>query len=248
MNRFSLPRIPLRVLGILLIATGVLPGVLPGASARDGSASTDGQTWIIRLEEGAQAREVAAQLGALYSGPLRGVEGYHRIRFLENLENRSGEPLERVIARQLESTPAVEVFEQEETLERYPRSFAPADPRFSEQWHLENAGQSGGLPFADIRVRPVWDAGISGAGVTIAIVDEGTQYRHPDLEPNWVIGSGYDYNDDDSDPSPSGSDDRHGTAVAGISLAASNRVGGLGVAYDSRLVPLRLIAGPYQSG
>ncbi|NDV63505.1 S8 family serine peptidase [Puniceicoccales bacterium CK1056] len=214
-------------------------------------SSEAGDSWLIQIAEDASPQDVAKSLGAIYAGPVRGVKGYHRVRFLENLQSRPDDLASRDnIIRQLKSRSEVLRFEENRIIYRYPRSFAPLDPRFPEQWHLENVGQSGGLPGADINVRPVWDSGITGAGVTIGVVDEGIQYAHPDLQSNWINGSGYDYNDDDSDPAPDpfDTDDRHGTAVAGISLAASNELGGLGVAYDASLVPLRLIAGGFEFG
>jgi subtilisin-like proprotein convertase family protein/subtilisin family serine protease len=218
------------------------------AISNPGSGDGDGN-WLVRIDEAADPRKVAESLGAAYLGPLENVAGYHRIRFYQTLKGREdGVDVSEPIRTQLEAQPQVTAFEEDEWLVRFPRSFEPDDPRFPEQWHLENVGQSGGLPFADIRVRPVWDDGFSGDGVTVAIVDEGTQFRHPDLLPNWLEGSGYDYNGDDNDPSPSGSDDRHGTAVAGITLASANTDGGLGVAYRAKLVPLRLIAGAFRTG
>lgn len=215
----------------------------------ESSSDVPEAAWLVRMADGHEPQIVAASMGAVYLGPLEGVSGYHRISFYQNLQSRPGGPDARAQIRQrLEGQSAVLAFEEEEWITRYPRAFTPADPRFPEQWHLENVGQSGGVPFSDIRVRPVWDAGINGNGVVIAIVDEGIEFRHPDLFSNWLPGSGYDYNSNDSDPSPSGSDDRHGTAVAGISLAASNGLDGLGVAYRSQLVPLRLIAGAYRTG
>jgi subtilisin family serine protease len=219
------------------------------AASRDAvQASIDGN-WLIKVNPGEDAAAVASSAGASYLGPLNGVDGYHRIRFLEKLAAKPDQgSWKEQVYRQLEGKSSVIAFEEETVIVSYPKAFEPADPLFPEQWHHENIGQSGGVPFSDASSRPAWDRGLDGSGVTIAIVDEGIQFRHPDLEPNWVVGSGYDYNDDDSDPSPVGSDDRHGTAVAGISLAASNGIGGLGIAYEANLVPLRLIAGPYASG
>jgi subtilisin family serine protease/subtilisin-like proprotein convertase family protein len=219
------------------------------AASRPTDAGLSGGDWLIRVDSSTDARQLAESLGAEYIRPLRGVRGYHRIRFIETVESRPDVPNAVDRVRQLlESKPQVLRFEQEQLVQRFPRNFVPADPRFEDQWHLENVGQSGGLPNADARVRPVWDAGWRGDGVVIAIVDEGIQFNHPDLSTNWVSGTGYDYNDDDANPSPSGSDDRHGTAVAGVALAATNTTGGLGVAPGAGLVPLRLIAGPYQYG
>ncbi len=226
----------------------LLLAALPGARAEDAGTGSGG-TWLVRIEEDASGPDVARRLGAVYVEPLKGVEGYHRLRFQGTLESRKEkEAFQERVVRRLEEETTVRTFEEERWLERVPFEFVPRDPRFPEQWHWENVGQSGGVPFADIRVRPAWDAGLSGSGVTVAIVDEGTEFRHPDLIDNWLPGSGFDFNDDDSDPSPEGVEDRHGTAVAGITLAASNTIGGLGVAHRARMVPLRLIAGRFQTG
>lgn len=221
---------------------------LPMLSAEE-AGSGSGGTWLVQIDAEASGPEVAERLGAIYVGPLKGVEGYHRMRFQGTVESRKeGTAFEERVARRLEEETVVRAFEEERWLERVPYKFVPRDPRFPEQWHWENVGQSGGVPFADIRVRPAWDAGLSGNGVTVAIVDEGTEFRHPDLIANWLPGSGFDFNDDDSDPSPEGADDRHGTAVAGITLASSNTIGGLGVAHRAKMVPLRLIAEPFRTG
>lgn len=213
------------------------------------SRDTADGAWLIHVERGEDARELARAAGATYLEPLDGVPGVHRVRFLGTLQSRpGGQNLADRARAQLDAQPGIRAFEPEAWLTRVPKSFAPPDPRFPEQWHLENVGQSGGILAADARVRPAWDAGFSGEGVVIGVVDEGIEYTHPDLRPNWLVGSGYDYNDRDTDPSPSGEDDRHGTAVAGISLAASNQRDGLGVAYNAQLVPLRLIAGSFRSG
>lgn len=243
-----------RLSSFLTLSTAACFSVLIGpfcplaATSNPGSGVSDGN-WLVRVDKTTDAQQVADSLGAAYVGPLENVAGYHRMRFYQPLQGReAGMDPKKAIRSQLEAQSQVVAFEEDELLTRSPRNFEPEDARFPEQWHLENVGQSGGLPFADIRVRPVWDAGYSGAGVTVAIVDEGTQFRHPDLLPNWLVGSGYDYNGNDNDPSPSGSDDRHGTAVAGITLASSNTDGGLGVAYRAKLVPLRLIAGSFRTG
>lgn len=239
-------RLKQRFFCTLVFLTGLVFSWAGSGFDRDGDS---GDTWLIQVEDGVSAKAVAESLGAEYLRPLVGVDGYHRIRYLRTLKGREfpGEWKEEV-ARKLASRPEVMAFEEEEWIEVFPRNFQPMDPLFLDQWHLDNVGQSGGLRASDVRVRPVWNRGIDGRGVTIAIVDEGIEFRHPDLMPNWVVGSGYDYNDRDNDPSPSGNDDRHGTAVAGIALAASNSIGGLGIAHRAGLVPLRLIAGPFRTG
>ncbi|MBC6992484.1 S8 family peptidase [Hymenobacter sp. BT491] len=74
--------------------------------------------------------------------------------------------------------------------------------------------------------------------ISIAILDEGVDLRHPDLA-NSIIGT-YDATEDDSDQSPMPWD-AHGTACAGLAAAVpSNEVGMQGVAGGCSLMAVRL--------
>lgn len=118
------------------------------------------------------------------------------------------------------------------------------DPLFSEEWQLLNTGQQGGSAGIDVNVVPVW-ASHKGAGINIAIVDDGLQLTHPDLAPNVAASGHYDWNDGDTDPSPDLAENFHGTSVAGLAAArADNGIGLSGVAPLSTLYGLRLIAAP----
>jgi len=117
----------------------------------------------------------------------------------------------------------------------------PNDPLFPDQWHLLNYGQTGGTPGADANVTPVWDQ-FQGDGVTIGVVDDGMDTTHPDLAPNYDPADSYDFDDNDSDPSPGDFDD-HGTAVAGVAAARSdNGIGVSGAAPHANIAAIRLIA------
>lgn len=122
----------------------------------------------------------------------------------------------------------------------------PNDPLFSNQWHLQNTGQSGGTVGIDANVVDVWGSpfgsGITGNGIRIAIVDDGLQTNHPDLAGNTDTTTDYDFNNDDNDPTPSSS---HGTSCGGVAAGVGNNgVGITGAAPEAELVGLRLIAGP----
>lgn len=45
------------------------------------------------------------------------------------------------------------------------------DPLFASQWYLHNAHRPG----HDINVIPAWNEGLTGKGITVAIVDDGTR-------------------------------------------------------------------------
>ncbi|MDM7323559.1 MAG: S8 family serine peptidase [Thermus sp.] len=98
-----------------------------------------------------------------------------------------------------------------------------------------------------IRAPEVWNQGYRGQGVVVAVVDEGVDLTHPDLQANlWQNPNpnsstcpgthGYDFVDDDPDPSDSGG---HGTHVAGTIAAPANGIGVVGVAPEAKLMVLR---------
>lgn len=122
--------------------------------------------------------------------------------------------------------------------------FVPNDPVVSSQWHLLNPRSD---PFGislDTSLTNVWER-FRGEGIVIGIIDDGVQFTHPDLAPNYVPELGWDYNGKDPDPSPDPLFDFHGTACAGVAAAKGNNGQGVsGVAFEARLTGLRLIGGP----
>ncbi|PKX92495.1 kexin kexB [Aspergillus novofumigatus IBT 16806] len=112
------------------------------------------------------------------------------------------------------------------------------DPIFNGQWHLFNTVQLG----HDLNVTGVWMEGITGKGVTTAVVDDGLDMYSNDLKPNYFPGGSYDFNDNTPEPRPRLSDDKHGTRCAGEIAAARNDVCGVGVAYDSRVAGVRILS------
>jgi len=122
----------------------------------------------------------------------------------------------------------------------------PDDPFVTDQWHLENTGQSGWTPGSDIDAETAWSVS-TGLGALIAIMDSGVDLEHEDL----VVTPGYDYVGRDDDPSPDLSTDEapHGTAAAGLAAAVGdNGIGVAGVAYDAEVYAVRLIGeGSYLS-
>ncbi|MEL7248513.1 MAG: S8 family serine peptidase [Bacteroidota bacterium] len=121
------------------------------------------------------------------------------------------------------------------------------DPSVSDQWSLDNDGvntsQYGGLPGSDMSVFSAWGTTTGSSNVRVAIIDEGVDLAHPDLLAN--LDPGFDATGLNSGGAPTG-DDAHGTACAGIVAAVgNNNLGGAGVAYNCRIVPVRIA---YSSG
>lgn len=119
-----------------------------------------------------------------------------------------------------------------------------ADPFRNLQWHLDNTGAlesfSGMKAGEDLRVVPVWNAGINGFGVRVAVVDDGMLLMHEDLRANVVPGShNYDPKGHPDYPVPCSTLESHGTEVAGVIAARNgNGVGLSGVAPHASLVGL----------
>ncbi|WP_460203456.1 S8 family peptidase [Scytonema sp. NUACC21] len=109
-----------------------------------------------------------------------------------------------------------------------------------------------------ISMPEVWAQGYSGKNTVVAVIDTGVDYTHTDLDDNiWVnsgevFGNGIDddrngYVDDaigwdfvDNDYSPMDTQG-HGTHVAGIIAAEKNGAGIQGVAYNAKIMPIRVM-------
>lgn len=120
----------------------------------------------------------------------------------------------------------------------------PNDTYFHNMWNLRNVGQQG-VAGLDLNVFPVWNAGVSGEGVVVAVLDDGLDIAHPDLAPRMWAGLSRNWNGGNVyDPSPVAGN-AHGTAVAGLLGATrDNGIGVVGVAPRIAMVGYRLIAGP----
>jgi serine protease len=133
--------------------------------------------------------------------------------------------------------------------------FTPNDPLYPDQWHYYEATAGINLPGA-------WDLA-TGTGVTVADLDTG-KTSHPDLDANWL--GGYDFissattardgNGRDSNPQDEGdwylagecgqvngaNSSWHGTHTAGtIAAVGNNSLGVTGVAFNAKVVPVRVL-------
>ncbi|MFA5025919.1 MAG: S8 family serine peptidase [Candidatus Shapirobacteria bacterium] len=133
-------------------------------------------------------------------------------------------------------------------------------------WGLDNVSQlitydsgetSVGTSGADIDVRRAWAISTGTTEVVVAVLDTGVAIDHPDLvdvlwdgttckdENGGALGGclgGYDYVDNDVDPSPSNFfKDTHGTHVAGTIAAARNNTKGIaGVGPNIKIMALKV--------
>jgi len=116
----------------------------------------------------------------------------------------------------------------------------PSDTHFAAQWHLNNTGQSGGVSGADIEALECWQILDQSPGVIVAVLDTGADFTHPEFDGVWLPG--YDCVEEDEDASAT---NPHGIYVAGlIGAVRNNSFGGTGVTQHSKLLPVRVLAGP----
>ncbi len=101
----------------------------------------------------------------------------------------------------------------------------PNDTFLSQQWAL-----------ATLRAETAWELA-RGTGVTIAVLDTGVDYIHPDLQGR--VDLGRDFVDGDDDPMDV---QGHGTHVAGIAAgAADDGFGIAGIAPGARILAVRVL-------
>jgi subtilisin-like proprotein convertase family protein/REP element-mobilizing transposase RayT len=236
MNRQYSSKTAVRILCALFVLIMVASvSAAPASSAQaqtpvpQGEGVTD--TWAVQISPGTDPDQLALQMGAQNLGQIGSLTNYYLFRIPGSASEATA------MADVFAASSQVVSFEQQVARQQNKRVIT--DPVYLDQWHLASAN-----------VEPAWNAGFTGTGVTIAVVDDGLQHTHPDLSAQYVPALSYDFNDGDSDPEDSlGHLDYHGTASAGTAAADNNgnidpRSCGVGVAYDSGLSGLRLIAAP----
>jgi hypothetical protein len=120
----------------------------------------------------------------------------------------------------------------------YVRLLKASNPLRPRQWNIRNnANVTGGQIGADMNVESAWNQSVTGSGIRVAVIDDGVDLTHPDLQANLLPG--YDATGNNSGGAPI-STNTHGTSCAGIIAAVNNTIGGIGVAYNAGIIPCRL--------
>jgi len=105
------------------------------------------------------------------------------------------------------------------------------------EWNIRNTGVvPGGIIAADMKVENAWCYS-TGTNIRVAVIDDGVDLTHPDLQANLLPG--YDATGNNSGGGPT-SNNGHGTNCAGIIASVDNTIGTIGVAFNSRIIPLRM--------
>ncbi|MEM7010679.1 MAG: S8 family serine peptidase, partial [Verrucomicrobiota bacterium] len=173
------------------------------------------------------------------------------VETVDSLQNSIGEFFQSIGA-----DPLVQVAEPDYV---YFPTATPNDPNYSNLWGLHNSGQSGGTNDADIDGPEALDITSDASDVLVGVIDTGVDRAHPDLAANmWTNPletpgngvdddnngfiddvNGWDFFDNDNDPTDGGS---HGTHCAGtIGAVGNNGVGVVGTAWNASLVGIRFL-------
>ena len=211
------------ILGVLcMLALGA------GFTGTAHAAEYDADTVIVKFQAGIASGQRAALFDA--AGVERTVGSVDGVG--ASVVQVSGDPA--VVAERLSRSALVAYAEPNYILEA---TATPNDPLFSQLYGLNNTGQTGGSPDADIDAPEGWDAAGLGTfpatgGVKIGIIDTGIDQMHPELS-----GKAVDCATAIGGPLTSGQcpdDNMHGTHVAGtIGAKANNATGVAGVAFNS---------------
>lgn len=125
-------------------------------------------------------------------------------------------------------------------------AWVPDDSLFTMQWHYHNTGQTGGTAGCDIDLPEAWEMEKGDSGVIVAIMDQGVEYDHPDLQANMWEGIGYNFFGDTVLIEKC----LHGTHVAGTISANTNNgfgvsgiAGGDGSGNGVRIMSCQIISG-----
>lgn len=120
----------------------------------------------------------------------------------------------------------------------------PTDNLFPHQWHFKNTGTIFGSnpphrtkAGADLKIIDAWNRlGNKGSSdITIAVIDNGFDLQHPDLQGNVVAPYDVWYTKPLTEPKRGFT---HGTPCAGVALARETGSGTVGVAPNSKFMPL----------
>lgn len=127
---------------------------------------------------------------------------------------------------QLKHSEAVEYVEPNQRVRSLAAaSIQPNDPYFSQQMYLKQ-----------IKADTAWVKKKNASDITIALVDTGVDFNHPDLADNIVSGVNLLDNSQPMD------DNGHGTNVAGILAATGNNSKGIaGIAWSAKIMPIKAL-------
>jgi len=128
-------------------------------------------------------------------------------------------------------------------VDEYPAVALPIDPLLPHEWHLKNPGKIYDANYnikrgADAKVIDAWNrlGNMGSPNITIAVIDNGFDLSHPDLNSNIV--KPYDLWNDSSHITQGDPRFDHGTPCASVAIAPATGTGMVGVAPNAKFMPI----------
>jgi subtilisin family serine protease len=176
----------------------------------------------------AQATSVAQELSVRHGGDVRtqevGLSG--RVLLVQVPAGREDE-----YKAKLAADPTVAAVARNYKVRADADPLTPDDPGFAQQWGL-----------TAIRAPEAWGDGARATGVTVAVIDSGADYGHPDLAGSLLAGCSFVVTPMVCGPTAAADDNGHGTHVAGtIAALTNNGVGVVGLAWGASILPLKAL-------
>jgi subtilisin-like proprotein convertase family protein len=154
-------------------------------------ALAETKEWVVWLTPGQSSQELAARIGAIDRGDTGHIPNTFIWEFPKEINPKE-------VAAQLATIGGVE-YAYPQVPVKLNLLYEPQDNLYSTyQWNLKNAN----LPAAWDVINPATSQTVRGRGVTIGIIDDGLEYKHPDLASRYNPNLSWDFTDKDSDPSP----------------------------------------------
>ena len=214
----------------LVLAIGMLlsgPPALPTVHATAANAARPSEL-VVLPRSTAQATSVAQELSVRHGGDVQtqkvGLSG--RVLLVHVPPGREDE-----YKAKLAADPAVAAVARNYEVRADADPLTPNDPGFTQQWGL-----------TAIRAPAAWGDGARVTGVTVAVIDSGADYGHPDLAGALLAGCSFVVTPMVCGPTAAAADNGHGTHVAGtIAALTNNGVGVAGLAWEASILPLKAL-------
>lgn len=132
-------------------------------------------------------------------------------------------------------------YAEPELINRFKPFYVPSDELFQRQWHLRSWADVELVEDADVSATEAWDMTQGNRNTVVAIIDDGFDLSHPDLNGEGKIVFAKDYVDGDTNPFPTQTEgDYHGTPCAGVAIGEENGEGIVGAAPGCAFMPIRI--------
>ena len=197
--------------------------------ANDSTIQWAGNDIFLQIENGVSIEELLNSLPVSYIG-YHNWNRYNPNEYIVSIENSDAFEYASMLLNTGKVEYAVPSFHRKGILQ---------NPNYSYQWNLKNTGQYCNTSGIDIKAEGAWTIS-TGAGVNVAVLDNGVQLNHIDLSGNLL--SGYDAVNNTTNGGYV-SPDCHGTNCAGVIAAIDNDLQVKGVAYNSKVIPIRTCEG-----